>query len=246
MKVSKLHLYLSIVLLFLGFLVGFQYQLTNKRTMTDIAYSWNKEQQIQEKLIRQKEENKKLEEQIREVEDQIHSIEQKAQANQDEATKIHETLDYSRMLAGLMDVEGPGLIVTLNDSKKAKEMSGDVSSYIVHEQDLRRVVNELFASGAEAISVNGERMISTSTIKCVGPTILVNSIKKAPPFEIKAIGDPDTLLKGLELPGGVLDTLRIWEIQITTQKVDKVVIPRYMGTIETNKLSLLHTSQAEE
>ncbi|MFV9509982.1 DUF881 domain-containing protein [Tepidibacillus sp. LV47] len=246
MKVNKLQFYLSVVFLFLGFLIGFQYQLTNKREQLETTYSWNKEQLISEKLVNLKKENKQLEEQIREVEDEIQRIEKKAQTDQNELAEIHETLNNTRMLAGFMDVEGPGIIVTLNDSKKAKEISGDVSSYIVHEQDLRRVVNELFASGAEAVSVNGERMIATSTITCVGPTILVNSIKKAPPFEIKAIGDPDTLLSGLEMPGGVLQTLRNWEIQITTEKKDKIVIPSYVGTTNSNKLSLLNTSQVGE
>ncbi|WP_339062324.1 DUF881 domain-containing protein [Tepidibacillus marianensis] len=246
MKVNKLHIYISIVFLFLGFLVGFQYQFTSKRTAIEKPYSWNQEQQVQNKLISQKNENKKIENQIRDIEDQIHKIEQNANSDLNEASDIHQTLDNSRMFAGLLDVEGPGIVVILNDSKKAKEISGDVSSYIVHEQDLRRVVNELFASGAEAVSVNGERMIGTSTIKCVGPTITVNSIKKAPPFEIKAIGDPNTLLTGLELPGGVLETLRIWEIQISTQKEDKVVIPSYVGTTNTNKLSILNKSGSGE
>jgi len=189
---------------------------------------------------------KKIENQIRDIEEQIRKIEQSAKSDQVEVADIHQTLDNSRMFAGLIDVEGPGLIVTLNDSKKAKEISGDISSYIVHEQDLRRVVNELFASGAEAVSVNGERMVSTSTIKCVGPTIIVNSIKKAPPFEIKAIGDPNTLLTGLELPGGVLETLRIWDIQISSHKEDNLVISSYLGTTNSNKLSILNQSGSGE
>lgn len=242
MKINRWQIYITIVFLFLGFLIAFQYESTSiRRFNSNFSFSTlDKQQELQEKIVNQKKENQELEKQIQEIEEEIRGFEQSLISNEDEANKIREQLDNTRMIAGLISVEGPGLSVTLNDSKQAKEVEGDVSSYIVHEQDLRKVVNELFASGAEAISVNGERMIASSSIRCVGPTILVNSIKKAPPFEILAIGDPDTLLAGLEMPGGVLETLRLWNIQISTKKMDHIVIPGFIGTLNTDRLTILN------
>ncbi len=239
MKVNRFHVYLFIVFLFLGFLIAFQYQFS-KGSRIDSSYTysvWDKQRELQEKLVGQKKENEALQQQIYLIEEEIRQIEQEAIAEKDTMKTVHQKLENARMVAGLTTVEGTGLIVTLNDSKQAKTLTGDVSSFIVHEQDLRRVVNELFASGAEAVSVNNERMVATSSIRCVGPTIIVNGVKKAPPFEIKAIGDPDTLLSGVEMPGGVLPTLRMWDLEVSTKKLNELTIPGYVGQAEIKTLS---------
>ena len=65
--------------------------------------------------------------------------------------------------------------------------------YIIHDDDLLRVINELRAAGAEAIAINGERIVAMSEIRCAGPTLSVNNNRSAPPYEIKAIGNPNNL-----------------------------------------------------
>ena len=106
-------------------------------------------------------------------------------------------------------------------------MTGD--SAIIHDSDIRTVVNELFASGAEAISINGERLVSTSSIRCVGPTVLVNNTRLSIPFEITAIGDSKTLEAGLIVKGGIVDTLTPWGIDIKITRHTKVEVPAYRG-----------------
>ena len=250
MKVNRFHFYLFIVFLFLGFLVAFQYQFSKGKTIdSSYTYSvWDKQNELQEKIIAQKKENEALQQQVYLIEEEIRAIEEQAITEKDAMKKIHQKLEHARMVAGQITVNGSGIIVTLNDSKQAKTLTGDVSSFIVHEQDIRRVVNELFASGAEAVSVNEERMVATSSIRCVGPTILVNGVKKAPPFEIKAIGDPDTLLSGVEMPGGVLPTLRMWDLQVSTKKITELTIPGFVGQSEiedTSRASLGEGSDEE-
>ena len=116
--------------------------------------------------------------------------------------------DETKAFAGTLPVRGPGVIVILKDSPKVNSSlvsQERLSDYIVHDRDVREVVNELFAAGAEAVSVNGQRLVGNSSIRCVGPVVRVNSTPIAVPFVIKAIGDPDALESALKMPGGPAD-----------------------------------------
>ena len=93
--------------------------------------------------------------------------------------------------AGLTAVSGPGVAVTMNDS--STRGGGDMNAYLVHAEDLLAVVNELHAAGAEAVSINGQRMVGNSAITCAGSIVMVNGVRVAAPFEIKAVGEPDVL-----------------------------------------------------
>lgn len=92
-----------------------------------------------------------------------------------------------------------------------------------------RVVNELRSAGAEAISLNGQRLIGSSEIRCVGPTVLVNERRLAAPFVISAIGNPQTLESSLKLRGGVIENFKFWGIKADIVQSDKVRIPAFQG-----------------
>ena len=92
-----------------------------------------------------------------------------------------------------------------------------------------KVINELWAAGAEAISINDQRLVVGSEIRCTGPTISVNSTRHTPPYEIRAIGDPKTLEASLKMRGGVIETLQFWGIQVTVKTQPKVKIASYKG-----------------
>lgn len=122
-------------------------------------------------------------------------------------------------------MEGPGVIVTLKDSGHGGIKIEDQTIYTpdknIHDLDVLRIVNELFSAGAEAISVNDHRISGGSSIRCVGPTILINDVKVASPIQVKAIGDPKTLMGALNLNGGVLSEIRTSDpdmIQIEEEK----------------------------
>ena len=100
---------------------------------------------------------------------------------------------------------------------------------MIHDEDILRIVNELRAAGAEAVSINGQRLIATSEIRCAGPTLSVNNVRSAPPYEIIAIGDIKALENSIKMRGGVEDALKVWGIQIDIQTLENVYIPPYTG-----------------
>lgn len=147
------------------------------------------------------------------------------------AEAVRLELEKARMGAGLVAVEGPGVTVVLDDSKRQAEPGESPEVFLVHDEDILKIVNELFAAGAEAISINGQRVIATSEVRCAGPVISVNNVRIGPPYEITAIGDPTTLDNALRMRDGILDTLRTWGIEAKVQKVTTVRVPAYKGSL---------------
>jgi uncharacterized protein YlxW (UPF0749 family) len=135
-----------------------------------------------------------------------------------------------RMGAGVIAVEGPGITVVIDDSKRPTKPGENPNLYLIHDDDILKVINELWAAGAEAMSINEQRLIASSEIRCAGPTLSVNNTRYSPPYEIRAIGEPQTLENSLRMRGGVMETLQFWGIQVTIKKLDTVKVPAYKGT----------------
>ena len=147
---------------------------------------------------------------------------------------LNKQLQEAKAAAGLTKVEGPGIIVTVRDSQhSAHDLSlPDQLSNApnIHDTDLLRVVNELVASGAEAIAVNDHRISGLSSIRCVGPTILVNDVKIASPVVVKAIGDAATLTGGMNLNDGVLGEIRSFDPKmVSLETVKSMSLPAFSG-----------------
>ncbi|MBO4400385.1 MAG: DUF881 domain-containing protein [Selenomonadaceae bacterium] len=134
-----------------------------------------------------------------------------------------------KLQAGLLPLEGQGVIVTLDDSTRKVRAEENPNLYVIHDDDILRVINELRAAGAEAISINGQRLIATSEIRCAGPTLSVNNVRSAPPYEISAIGDKKSLENSIKMRGGVEETLKVWGIRLEIESSDEVYIPAYSG-----------------
>ncbi|HEY3315580.1 MAG TPA: DUF881 domain-containing protein [Bacillota bacterium] len=156
----------------------------------------------------------------------------KAAEGQQSAQALQDALLRSEMMAGATAVKGPGVKLVLDDSKTPRQQGEDPNLFVLHDDDLLKVVNELRAAGAEAVSINGQRLVARSEIRCAGPTISINNTRTAPPVEILAIGDPATLESALRMRGGVLDQLGFWKIDIKLSKVQELTIPAYNGPLQ--------------
>jgi len=142
-------------------------------------------------------------------------------------------LSNARFLAGLTPVQGPGVVVTLNDSKKTlpgKMPPGIAAPSLIHDTDINAVINELKAAGAEAIAVNDQRLVATSPVRCAGPTVFVNNMPIAAPFVIKAIGDPKALAVAMTHPGGIAAQIKMFDSAMFSVKdAGALMLPAYSG-----------------
>ena len=142
---------------------------------------------------------------------------------------LQTELEVARALAGMTDIRGPGVTVVMDDSKKPVKPGQDANAFIIHDDDILKLANELLASGAEAIAINGQRLVATTEVRCVGPTVSINNTRTAPPIVVHAIGDPKTLETGLKMRGGIAESLTFWGINVNIRVEKEVVIPAFRG-----------------
>ena len=167
---------------------------------------------------------------------QITKYENGASSNSAEVRAVSSDLKTAKFMAGLTAVQGPGVIVTLSDSKKPMpvDLPPSISPpNIIHDIDINQTVNELKQAGAEAISVNDQRLVATSAVRCAGPTVYVNNTQSATPFVIKAIGDPKTLQAALNIAGGEADQIRQYDsAMFNVQPAKRLVVPAFSGVTQ--------------
>lgn len=145
---------------------------------------------------------------------------------------LKSDIDKVKKLAGLSSVYGQGVIIIINDSDIINN-SREASSLIVHDFDIQNIITDLRNAGAEAISVNGERVVAgKSKIKCAGPTIQINKRVVAQPFIIKAIGDKYFLEAAINSPNGYASVLKDWDIFIEVNTSVNIDIARYNGSLD--------------
>lgn len=180
-----------------------------------------------------KQDNIKLQKELAEVKLKYEDIAKEQAQGLSSAKSLEQALTETKLLAGTVSAKGPGVTVTIHDSPKLVPSEENKEYYMVHDADLRNVANELFSAGAEVVSINGQRLIANSSIRCAGPVILVNSVEVAAPYVIKAIGKPDVLENALRMPGGLADDLFLLDM-IEIKKYNELVIVGYTGSSSFN------------
>ena len=207
---------IALVCVLIGFMVAVQF-----RTAQDAKGSLSQQriEEISDRLLQTEHERDELSE-------ELHKMQTAAVSTDNQQDK-----DLLRYRAALVPLEGEGVIVRMDDSTKPAKAGENPNLYVIHEDDLLRVVNELRAAGAEAIAINGQRLTGTSEIRCAGPTLSVNNVRSSAPFEIRAIGDKKSLENALRMRGGVAETLGVWGIQLDIKASNDVYIPPYRGSI---------------
>jgi uncharacterized protein YlxW (UPF0749 family) len=140
-----------------------------------------------------------------------------------------------RAPAGMTAVRGPGLLVVLDDAHSVPTDPGvDLNQLVVHQSDLQSVVNALWAGGAEAMTVAGQRIIATSAVRCVGNTLLLNGRVFSPPFRVLAIGPAQQMQDSLDRAPGVTlfkQAAGYYGLGYNVQAQDSVLLPAYDGPI---------------
>jgi uncharacterized protein YlxW (UPF0749 family) len=179
---------MGMVLIFIGVAVGIFVTVqwkTEPLRSTDPVLNYSTLQKTKEKLT-QNQENYKL--QIKTLNEQASNAQQILKQFSASEEKVNEVEDYE-IKVGLTNIQGAGIKIFLSDAEREDTSSSSIS----HAADLRDIVNLLWGGGAKAISINNERIVFNTSIDCIVNTILINSTKTTPPFEIMVVGDSNYL-----------------------------------------------------
>ena len=174
-----------------------------------------------------------LEERLSDLRANMATAERQAAADAGVRESFSGELEAARAAAGLTAVRGPGVEVTLGDGDNVPP-GADPNDYLIHDYDVACVVNALMAGGAEAVSVNGERVVGTSPIRCVGTTILVNSARLGNPYVVLAVGDAERLSRSLLKDSSTAPLFDAYKTQygLDTRIVteDNIQVPAFRGS----------------
>jgi len=212
--------FILVAIMFIQFKKVRQTDITSNKTMT--------ESELRSELISWREKYEELQAKKEEVSIKIN--EYKEEYKSDEETKIllEKELVSLQMLLGETNVQGQGIIITINEGETEEEK--------INYEDLLYIVNGLKGAGAEAISINGHRVINRTDIVYTN-VLRINGKRIWGPFTIKAIGNQTYLESALLGSGGYVDELRKWGFQIDIQRSDEVQINAYSNELSTKYMN---------
>ncbi len=224
MKRIKEYLALTMVSIFLGLILSIQFKTVNK-TVGEGILPTQRAQQLAVELKKAQNEREAQNKLIDEMEVKIKQYEMsEADKNVYAENLYNDTMKY-RMLAGYLDLEGPGITMEINDPPVDLEFGGYYN--IIDTLDLvLQVISVLNAADAEAISINDQRYTSFTEVEKAGNHIEINGVSTSAPIVIKAIGKPETLESALNLKGGIVELLRDYDYLVQVIKEQSIVIPK--------------------
>jgi uncharacterized protein YlxW (UPF0749 family) len=221
---------LGAALLGLGFLIAAQLAAEGPR----VRYTTQERSPLIETASQLQQRQDELKARILELRAQIQATEHAGAGSAELVKQLNDQLQEARIAAGLIPLTGTGIVLQLEDSQEPVAPGSDQGDYLVRARDLRSVVEELWAAGAEALAINGERITPTTAIIDVGPSILANAAYLAGPYQITALG-PDDLYPRLSASTGFIDLIRSraqgFGIQVSIAEPEAVDIPAFAGTV---------------
>jgi uncharacterized protein YlxW (UPF0749 family) len=177
-----------------------------------------------------------LQHQVEDLRKQVEQL-RAARAGQDQGVAGREAhITEASTAAGLSALLGAGLKVTLDDSdldrsKLDQSLKANVNDLVIHSQDVQAVVNALWRSGSEAVAVNGQRLVTTSAVLCVGNTLLVNGSVFSPPYEIAGIGADHDRFEGDRLVKRLHADADAFGLRFSVSSDDHLKVPAFAGAV---------------
>lgn len=240
MKKRQIAITLGVMCALLTFAIALQVNTIN--AAVEIVGVERTENKLRDQVLEWKGQYDKLYSQLEQTEKKLEKVRQDVTKDDSSAKDMEEELRVSNILLGLTEVSGSGVIVKLDDNRNVTtETIGvyeSISQYLIHDEDLRTIVNELKNAGAEAISINGQRIVNSTAITCDGNVIMINGEKIGAPFEIKAIGFQEMFVGALLRPGGYIEVLNNDGIITSVEKQDNIKIPKYNGILDAKSIKI--------
>ena len=213
--------------------LGISIQIKTIKNIGTSTTSTNEtENKLRDEILKTKEKYDNLYADLEEAEIKLEEERNNATNNNSDLETLKQEITEGNKILGLTEITGQGIVVILNDNQLTNNnYIFDPNSALVHDMDVIKVINELKNAGAEAISINDQRIVTNTAIECDGNVVKINGVKIGAPFEIKAIGLPEYLIN-VNRYGGYLMYLEQRGIFVTVNKSDKITIPKYTGVIK--------------
>lgn len=220
---------IAVVCLVLGVVLAVQFRIVQGSTITLLPNQ--KSSELSNELKRIQEEKENLLRELARLEQKLGDFQNSASMENVMIKNLNEELDRYRVIGGFKDVKGPGIVVTVDNPPKDANFNAEVN--IVYEYELLlSLINELNAAGAEAISINDQRLISTSEIRSAGNAININAVPQQPPYIVKAIGNKDTLEGAINQVFGIVSILRDHRYLVSVRKQDDISLLKYKDVVK--------------
>ena len=212
-----------------------QVNTIERNSISNITRTTNND--LRDEVFEWKEKYEKTYAELQEAENKLEDIRQQATKDNNTSVEVEQELKSVNNLLGLTELTGEGIVITVADNDEASINDENLSSKLVHNTDIIELVNELKNSGAEAISVNGQRVMPNTYISCVGTVITVNGEKIGSPFVISAIGSQARLIN-VTRPGSYIGLMEEDGILIRIEKSSEVKIPKYNKILNAKYMSI--------
>ena len=210
--------------------LGIVLQLNTINDAVQTVGQGTKDNSLRDEVLKWKKKYYNTYEQLEKAEKEEEKERQASTSTDASSLEKQERLKELNTYLGLTDVTGSGIIITLQDNTSTKLVS---SKDLVHDGDLRAVINEIKNVGADAISINDQRIVQSSTINCAGAIVQINDESIGSPFVIKVIGDQTNLYYNLTRPGSYIDRLKEDGIVVDVKRSDNITIEKYNGVLTT-------------
>lgn len=234
---KKKHIALILGLVCFVLVISIVVQMKTVKSMQKtVGTTLSKNTELIDEVLRSQEEYNMLRSELEKAEAKLEIIRTQAVSGSEEDTDFEKELKENNSLLGLTEIKGEGIIIKLDDNRKVEGDEINVSQYLVHEEDLLHVINELYNAGAEAVSINGNRIVSTTSVLCDGNIIRVNGKIITVPITIKAICSK-SIYNTLIRPQGYLQLMANEGVVVNIESSDEITIPKYEGVYSSSHLT---------
>jgi uncharacterized protein YlxW (UPF0749 family) len=185
-------------------------------------------------IDKQQQEDTLLRRQVAQLRHQIDALRSSEAGQSGDAVGREGRLRNADLVSGLTAVAGPGVRVVLDDSDLTTAPSGNVNDLVIHSQDVQAVVNALWRSGAEAIAIDGERLVATSAVLCVGNTLLLNGTVHSPPYAVDAVGAVTGRFEADPLVRRLHTDATTFRLRFSVDAANGLEVPAFTGAVTTH------------
>lgn len=213
-----------------GFLVTAQWQGQQERSQIAVRYN----APLTEAAFALQKEQNDLKAQLQDLRVQLDQIQANAATQSGATSELQTRIAELRAQAGLTSLVGDGVIVQLDDSHTVVAGATNLDQAICHSTDLTDILNTAWRGGAQAIAVNAQRVVATTSVYCVGSTIMVNGTLMSPPFNIAVIGPQNRVLGGFDDPRQLKDIKARRDVQglgFRVTRASAINVPAYDGAL---------------